>query len=123
MKALRNKASMFVIVSQLTGCVGLDIVHSQKTYSGDPAEIEGATKTTYYRSDYKWIGLYLSFIIPIPLIIPYGKESQTLWIKNQELIYQEDIKTTTTGYGCSIWMECGELITWGSVFLEPESYH
>ena len=120
---LTKIASITILTAQLSGCVGLDFVHSKTFKSGDPVNINGAEKITSYGSGLKWAGIYISLIVPIPLIIPYGRESETKWMRGQELIYQENIRTKTTGYGCAIWLECGELITWGHLLLEPNTYH
>ena len=111
------------ILTHLSGCIGLDIVHSKKITSGHLGEITGAEKTTHYSSEFKWAGLYISLIVPIPLIIPYGRESDAQWIKDHKMVYREQIKTKTTGYGCLILVACGGLTTWGNLLLEPDTYH
>lgn len=123
MKNLRNLLFLTLLLTQITGCVGFDFVHSKTSSSGAPEKIDGAEKTTTYNSGFKWVGIYISMIVPIPLIIPYGRESDTTWVKEHALIYREQVRTTTSGYGCAIWLECGKLITWGHLFLEPDTYH
>lgn len=123
MRNLGNLLLLILLLTQTTGCVGFDVVHSKTSSSGSPEKIDGAEETTTYSGGYKWAGLYISMIVPIPLIIPYGRESDTRWVKEHAVIYQEQVRTTTSGYGCAIWLECGELITWGHLFLEPNTYH
>tara|TARA_R110000796_G_scaffold38524_1_gene96897 strand:- start:1080 stop:1469 length:390 start_codon:yes stop_codon:yes gene_type:complete len=123
MKNFNKIALIITLTTHLYGCVGLDFVHSKTSTSGDPEKINDTEKITSYGSGLKWAGIYISLIVPIPLVIPYGRESETKWMRGQELIYQESIRTKTTGYGCAIWLECGELITWGHLLLEPHTYH
>jgi hypothetical protein len=122
---VKNIRAIFVlaVLFGIQGCVSLDLVHVKTSTWGDKSLVtEEAVKKIEYNGDYKWGGVVIGAVFPVPLVIPYGKESTTSWWVGEQCVYSETTDTWATGYGCNVQYEkCGKGVTWGTLMFNLDA--
>src|SRR5467141_967555 len=107
MRSFPTAIVLTVLVIQLGGCIGIDLIHTETRSKGTIENTEGAEKIIKPKESFKWTGLVISLFVPIPLVVPYGKESETTWIKDNKEVYHENVETRASGFGCLLLWGCG----------------
>ena len=112
---------LFALV--LPGCVGVGIVgstrrerrlkdvffrevqpiHTQVVLDryGEPDRVEKAadgTEVWTYKSHVRWSGVVLCVVIPIPLVLPVGRESTSFTVRDGVVVSASQVVGTTTLY-------------------------
>tara|TARA_Y100000766_G_scaffold95367_1_gene81368 strand:+ start:6097 stop:6510 length:414 start_codon:yes stop_codon:yes gene_type:complete len=125
---LIKKAIVIGVLILVQGCVSYDLVHVE-TYSSGQKPVKGtAVKQVKYGDGFKWVGVIISPIIPIPLILPYGRERTTTWLSDDGAsVYTEIQKTEANGYGCMFISSeingCSDETTWGALMINDIKLH
>jgi len=118
---MKSIFGLLALSISLSGCVGFDRVHVETTAYGNKAETKDATSSTKELKSLKWSGVFVSAIVPVPLMIPYGRETETNWVRDGKVVYTEFEQTKVDGYGCpwfTLFLICGRYYTWGAWFLD-----
>ncbi|MCJ8314228.1 MAG: hypothetical protein HRU38_18930 [Saccharospirillaceae bacterium] len=77
---------------------------------GEPSskeELSDGTEKWVFKSGVRFLGLIPFVIIPIPLIVPVGKNSWTLILKDGVVIYAEHKNTSGKGFICGLSVKDG----------------
>jgi hypothetical protein len=95
---------MLLLLPLLSGCIGGLFVYPKKIPVGeykryakcaeliaswgqpDHQSVDGSATTLVYKMGYKWAGVMPMIIIPIPLVIPVGRNSTSLVCEDGVLI-------------------------------------
>lgn len=108
-----------IVIGMLSGCIGIEYIHPKLFTYGDASAMQGATRAVLEKEQRKWTGVIVSAIVPLPILIPYGHETETTWVKDGKIIYSEKVETgTAIGVGCVMLVICEPEGLWGPVIFQ-----
>ena len=123
MKNMKKVITILTLLVHLSGCVGVMIVHNDESTKiheiekakkedlltktillkryGEPDE-KSENQWTYYRDGFRYFGVMAVVLIPIPLIIPTGKEKNVYEFEGDVVVRQTFYTDDQHGFVCGI---------------------
>ena len=129
---MRRRLAALLLPALLAGCVGISFHGSRRTADeplstvvpwlvagttqpadasrllerlGEPEERKpqpDGGERWVYRGDFRWGGVALWLLLPLPLVVPIGRESQAFLVRDGTVISVDRVRQASTWHLCGI---------------------